>query len=324
MQKKRVVITGMGVIAPNGIGKEDFWNAIKNGVSGINLITRFNPAEFPTKIAGEVKDFDPAKYLDHKMARRIDRFVQLALSCAKMAFVDSSLSLTKENPEKTGVMVGTATAGQGWVFTQYEIFREKGYKKLNPFTAASTFPNAASGQISIEFNINGPSDTISSGCASSSAAIGHAVELIRSGKTDVMFTGGTEALLYPPIFGTYCAARVMSTLNNRTPKPFDKNRDGIILSEGAAMLILESLEHALNRKARIYAEIAGWGVTCDGFSMMTLKEDGKEMARSIKLALNDAGLTTKNIDYIKAYGSAGELNDRIETKVIKEVFGEDA
>lgn len=324
MQKRRVVVTGLGVIAPNGIGKEEFWDRISNGVSGINLITRFDTTSFPTKVAGEVRNFDPLKYLDHKLSRRIDRFVQLALSSAKMAIDDSGISLTKENPNKVGVTVGTATAGQGWVFTQYEIFREKGYKRLNPFTAASTFPNAASAQISIEFGINGPSDTISSGCASSSTAIGYATELIRSGKTDIMFAGGAEALLYAPIFGTYCAARIMSTLDICTPRPFDKERNGIVLSEGAAMLILEELGHALNRKANIYAEIAGWGTTCDGSNMMAMREDGREAANAIRFALNDAGLTTKDIDYIKAHGSGAMLDDRIETKVIKDVFGEDA
>lgn len=324
MAKRRVVITGLGVIAPNGIGKDEFWKSTRDGISGIKLISRFDATPFLTKVAGEVSNFDPLKYIDIKKSRRMDRFVQLALSAAKMAEIDSRLFLKDEDSEKIGVMIGTATAGQGWVFTQYEIFREKGYKKLNPFIAASTFPNAASAQISIEFMLNGPSDTISSGCASSSAAISYAVELIRAGRTNIMFAGGTEALLYLPIFGTYCAAKVMSTLNDYTPRPFDKTRDGIVLSEGAAVLILEELEHAIIRKANIYAEIIGLGVTCDGFNMMTMRGDGKEATHSIKLALDDAGLTTKDIDYIKSHGSGAVLDDKVETKVIKNVFDKDA
>ena len=324
---RRVVVTGLGVVAPNGIGKDVFWKAIRDGISGIKTITRFDSTPFPTKVAGEIRDFDPIQYIDHKKARRTDRFVQLALASAKMAILDSKISLTNEDSNKVGVIIGTATAGQGWVFTQHDIFREKGYKKLNPFTAASTFPNAASAQVSMEFSINGPSDTISSGCSSSSTAIGYAVELIRNGRANVMLAGGAEALLYPPIFGTYCAAKVMSTLNGpeiNTPRPFDKSRDGIILSEGGAVLILEELEHALKRNANIYAEIAGWASTCDGYSMMTMRTDGREAARAIRLALDDAGLSTKDINYIKAHGSGAILDDKIETKVIKNVFGKDA
>lgn len=322
--EKRIVITGVGVIAPNGIGKEQFWDALKKGKSGIRRITTFDPEPFPTKVAGEVTDFKPGDFLDFKKARRMDRFVQFTVSAAKMAVEDSKLEIKNEDPVCVGVVTGTATAGQGWVFTQYEIFKSKGYKKLNPFTAASTFPNASSAQVSLEFKINGPSVTLSSGCASSGMAMGHALELIRNGKIDVAIVVGSEALLYPPIFGTYCVARVMSTKNGnpiKTPAPFDKNRDGMVLAEGAGCIILESLSHAEKRKASIYAELAGWGETCDAYHMISPEPQAREAERSVLMAIKDAGITKTDINYINMHGIGDPVNDKIETQMIKRIFG---
>ena len=325
--KKRVVITGIGVIAPNGIGIDEFWDALKTGKSGIKKITSFDTEQFPTKVAGEITDFNPEKFLDLKQARRMDRFVQFAVSVAKMAVKDSGLIIKEENPKRIGVITGTATAGQGWVFTQYEIFRSKGYKRLNPFTAASTFPNASSSQISLEFKINGPSDTFSTGCASSGIAMGYALELIRNNKIDIAIVVGSEALLYAPIFGTYCIARIMSTKNGNpitTPAPFDKNRDGMVLAEGAGCVILENLDHAKKRKATVYAEFVGWGETCDAYHIISTEPEGKEAERAILIALEDAGIKREDINYIKMHGIGDPLNDKIETQVIKRVFGKKA
>jgi len=194
--KKNAMITGIGVISPNGIGKEEFWDSLRHGRTGVKRITSFDTGQFPTKVAGEIQDFDPSKFLDVKQSRRMDRFVQFAVSVAKMAVEDSKLIIDDEDPTRIGVITGTATAGQGWVFAQYEIFRSKGYKRLNPFTAASTFPNASSSQISLEFKINGPSETFSTGCASGGIAMGHALELIRNNKIDIAIVVGSEALLY--------------------------------------------------------------------------------------------------------------------------------
>lgn len=324
---KRVVITGIGAIAPNGIGIDEFWDALKAGKSGIKKITSFDTEQFPTKVAGEITDFAPEKFLDLKQARRMDRFVQFAVSVAKMAVKDSDLIIEEKDTKRIGVITGTATAGQGWVFEQYEIFRSKGYKRLNPFTAASTFPNASSSHISLEFKIHGPSETFSTGCASGGIAMGHALELIRNNKIDIAIVVGSEAPLYAPIFGTYCIARIMSTKNGnsiKTPAPFDKNRDGMVLAEGAGCVILESLDHAKKRKAPIYAEFVGWGETCDAYHVISTEPQGKEAERAILMAIEDSGIERNDINYIKMHGIGDTINDKIETQVIKRVFGKKA
>jgi 3-oxoacyl-[acyl-carrier-protein] synthase II len=325
--KKNVMITGIGVISPNGIGKEEFWDSLRNGRTGVKRITSFDTGQFPTKVAGEIQDFDPAKFLDLKQSRRMDRFVQFAVSVAKMAVEDSKLIIGEEDPTRIGVITGTATAGQGWVFVQYEIFRSKGYKRLNPFTAASTFPNASSSQISLEFKINGPSETFSTGCASGGIAMGHALELIRNNKIDIAIVVGSEALLYAPIFGTYCISRIMSTKDGnpiKTPAPFDKNRDGMVLAEGAGCVILESADHAKKRKAPLYAEFIGWGGTCDAYHVISAEPKGGEAERAILMAIEDSGIKRSNINYVKMHGIGDPINDKIETQVIKRVFGKKA
>jgi len=326
-KQRRVVITGLGVIAPNGIGKDAFWEAIKTGKSGINKISSFDISSYPTQVAGEIKNFDPTDYLSPKKARRMDKSSQLGVAAALMAVRDANLEIDKENIARIGVLTGTAVGGQGWAFEQYSIFLEKGFKRINPFTATATFPNAASAQISIELGVTGSSDTISSGCASSAAAIGYAFNNIRDKRVDIMIVGGTEAIINPAIFGTFCAVRIMSTLNREpimTPRPFDKMRDGIVLGDGAGMLILEDAEHAIKRGAHIYAEIMGWGATCDAYHMMTRRPDGKEAMRAILLALKEANLEPEDISYVKMHGDGSVLNDKIETFIVKEVFGKHA
>jgi len=321
----QVAITGIGVIAPNGVGKEEFWNSLIAGKTGIRRITSFDPSPFPCTVAGEIPSFNPTQFMDAKKARRFDRFVQLALAATKMAVSDADIELEKMNSDEIGVSCGTATAGQGWVFQQYEIFKEKGYKKLNPFTAASTFPNASSSIISMEFGVHGPSVTFSSGCASGAEAIGYAMDSIRMGRANTMIVCASEALLYPPIFGSYCATRLLTKLNGdpvTTPRPFDKNRDGIVLSEGSAALILENLETAKMRRAKIYAELVGYGETCDAYHPIAQDPSGEQLHKAMALAIKEARVTVQQIDYIKLHGT-GDINaDIVETKAIKSLFGD--
>jgi len=320
---QRVVITGLGVVAPNGIGKSAFWEALTKGQSGIRQITRFNPLEFPCRIAGEVVDFDPTAYMGAKEARRMDRSAQFAVAAAKMAVEDAQLKINRQD-KRLGVMIGSAVGGQGWAFEQYDIFKAKGLDKANPFTAACTFPNACSSQVSIALGITGLSETISSGCVSSSSAIGLAYDMIRQGKVNVMIVGGSEAPLNPGVFGAFCIARVLTRENGdppSVPRPFDMRRDGIVLGEGAGILVMERLEGARKRGAHIYAEVLGWASACDAYSMMTAEPSGSEMKRTIVEALRSAGVHVEHIDLVKAHGDGSVLNDEIEAKVLKEIFG---
>ena len=322
-----IVITGLGVVSPNGIGKDAFWKALHSGHTGIKRIQRFDPSPFPTQIAGEVADFTPDPFMEPKESKRADRSVQFIIASTQMALQDSCINLKKVDSSRVGVLAGTSVGGQGWALDQFYTFMQHGYRKMNPFTTAATFPNASSAQISLKFGLRGPSDTISSGCASSSSAICFATELIRTGKADIMIVGGTESLLYPPIFAAYCASRIMSKRNNlpiQAPSPFDKNRDGIVLGEGSAVLILENLEHAKKRSAPIYAKISGWGSSC-GTTEKHHDDSGKTpsaTALAMKLALENSMLSPNNISYIKAHGSGQVDVDLMETMAIKDVFGE--
>ena len=320
---RRVAITGLGVVAPNGIGKDAFWEALTKGRSGIRHITSFDPSGFPCRVAGEVADFDPTAYMSAKEARRMDRSAQFAVAAAKMAVKDARLKIDRQD-KRIGVMIGSAVGGQGWAFEQYDVFKTKGLFKANPFTAACTFPNACSSQVSIALGITGPSETISSGCVSGSSAIGLAYDMIQQGKVDLMIVGGSEAPLNPGVFGAFCIARVLTKENGDSPsvpRPFDKRRDGIVLGEGAGILVMENLESARNRKAHIYAEVLGWASTCDAYSMMTAEPSGSEMKRAIVEALRSAGARMEEIGLVKAHGDGSPLNDEIEAKVLNEVFG---
>jgi len=319
----RVVITGVGIVSPTAIGKKAFWDALISGKSGIKMLSSFDASTYPTQVAGEIQNFDSNDFMPHKEARRMDRSCQMILACAFMALEDSKVDLNREKLSKFGVFTGTAVGGQGWAFREYDIFREKGLKRINPFTAISTFPNATSAQITSKFGLEGPSDTISSGCVSSTVALGYALDSIRLGRIEVAFVGGTEAPLEPGIFGAYCAARVMTSetqLPCRVPRPFDLQRDGIVLSEGAAVLICESLEHALSRGARIYAEVAGWSHNSDAFSMMMMNPDAVQPKKVILQAFTDAGATVEECDYIQAH-AAGTINDdKSEVSALRSAF----
>jgi 3-oxoacyl-[acyl-carrier-protein] synthase II len=320
--KRRVVITGIGVVSPIGVGKKAFWGGLLEGKSGAKRISSFDVDSYPTQVAGEVANFDPTDFMSHKDARRMDRSCQMILAAAMMASDDSKVRLGDEL-SRIGVFTGTAVGGQSWAFREYDIFREKGIKRINPFTAISTFPNACSSQISFKFGLKGPSDTISSGCVSSTVALGYALDNIRAGRIDAAFAGGTEAPLDPGIFGAYCAARVMTTRNEspyRVPRPFDIDRDGILLSEGSAVMVCETLEHALNRNARIYAEIAGWSHNADSYSMMMMNPDGAQAKAVMQDAIADAGISTEDIDYIQAHAPGTVADDKTEVEALRNVF----
>lgn len=320
--KRRVVITGLGVIAPNGIGKDAFWSALKSGRSGIRRITRFDPCPFPTQFAGEV-DFDPSLYISHKQMKRMDRTSFLAVSAAKMAVEDAKLDIKNEDPDRIGVTIGTAMAGHGKILEQHKVFIEKGPMRIDTFTAIASFPDAPSSQISIELGINGPSFSMATACSSASDAIGYAFNAIRNKALDIVIMGGADAPIFAPILGSFCVLRALSKRNDnpeQASRPFDKTRDGFVLGEGAGILILEDMEHAVRRNAHIYGEILGFGMTCDAYHMTKPEPSGKQAIRALKLALDDAGIKPEDVGYINAHGTSTPLNDKNETDVIKDVF----
>lgn len=322
-EKRRVVITGLGVIAPNGVGKRAFWDALKDGRSGIRRITRFDPASFPTQFAGEV-DFDPAKFISAKQLKRMDRTSHLAVSAAKMAVDDAKLDIKTEDPERIGVTIGTAMAGHGKILEEHDVFRNKGPMRIGTFTAIASFPDASASQISIELGINGPSFSMATACSSASDAIGYAFNTIRNRELDIIIMGGADAPIFPPMLGAFCVLRALSKRNDapeKASRPFDKTRDGFVLGEGSGILILEDLEHALKRGAHIYGEIAGFGMTCDAYHMTKPEPSGKQAIRALNNALKDANVRPEEIEYVNAHGTSTPLNDANETLVLKEVFG---
>ena len=322
--RRRVVITGFGIISPIGIGKQAFRNALKEGRSGVQPVTRFDVTDLPTQVAAEVTDFDPLDYLKPQMVKQMDRCTQFAVAAALMAVADAKLDLEKVDREKAGVLIGTAIGGLRWAFEQNLAREAGGFKNMNPRSMIATYPNAVSGQVSLELGLKGRADTISSGCASAGTAFGSAAEMIQRGELDVAVVGGTEDPIEPTVFGAMCAAGALSTTNQqpyRTPKPFDAERDGPVLGEGAGVLIFEELEHALNRGAPIYAEFKGWGSTADAFSLSRTDPSGRQAGRAVRMALNDAGIGADEVDYINAYGIATPSCDWAEARVIKEVFG---
>jgi 3-oxoacyl-[acyl-carrier-protein] synthase II len=325
---RRVVITGIGVISPIGIGKQPFWSSLQAGRSGIVPITAFDTTDFTTKFAGEIQNFDPAQFLDAKRLKRMDRTSQLAVACAKMAAEDAGLNFRDNGArERTGVIIGTAMAGHGYILNQHITLREKGPMRINPFTALAAFPDACASNVSIELGVSGPSFSISTACSSASDAGGYAFEAIRSGAMDFIVMGGAEASIYPGILAAFCVARALSTRNDEPQKasrPFSRDRDGFVLGEGAGILILEEYGHAKARGAHIYAEILGHGMTCDAYHMTAPDPEGKEASRAMKIALENAGVGPKDVDYINAHGTSTPLNDKTETLLIKKVYGNQA
>ena len=323
--KKRVVITGLGCVTPVGTGKEDFWVNIKSGVSGIDKITRFDYTNYQTQIAGEVKDFTPEDYISKKELKKMDRFTQFAMVASKLAVADSELDLDSIDRNRMGTVIGTGIGGVETIEAQHKNLLEKGNRRVSPFFIPMMIGNMAAGQVAIEFGAKGPSTNVCTACASGTNSVGDAFKIIQRGDADIMIAGGTEAAVAEFAVAGFCNMKAMST-NNDNPqqasRPFDKDRDGFVMGEGCGILILEELESAKKRNAKIYAEIVGYGMTSDAYHITTPAENGEGAARSMQVAINDAGIEPSQIDYINAHGTSTYYNDLYETMAIKSVFGE--
>ena len=325
MDKRRVVITGMGVIAPNGIGIESFWDSLVHGRSAVRKISHFDASSYPSQMAAEVSDFDPTNYINPKSARRMDRFAQFAVACAGMALEDANVEVSDKNSDRIGIALGSALGGIPSAEEQHSIFIERGLKRVDHLLAIKIFPGGATSQVSIEFGISGHSNTIGGACAAGTDNVGYAFYAIKNSLADIMVAGGAEAPIVPLTFGAFCLIGALSTRNGdptRASRPFDKERDGFVMGEGAGVLILEDLENALKRGASIYAEVLGYGTTNDAYHMVQPSPTGEQGKKAIQLALQDANIKPAEIDYINAHGTSTPLNDKIETQIIKEYFGE--
>lgn len=327
MNKRRVVITGLGCVTALAESADELFAALCEGRSGISTIESFDTSAYPVRFGGEIKSFDVTKYIDRRESKRMDRFTQFAMAAASQAVDDSGIDFSKEDVFRVGVVVGTGIGGIKEIEDQHIRLLNKGPGKVSPFCVPRLMANAACGNIAIRYGLRGPNFCVSSACASGNHAIGEAYANILAGRSDVMITGGAEAALTPVGLGSFCAARSLSLRNDDPPaasRPFDKNRDGFVLSEGAGVLVLEEEDHARKRGATIYAELLGYGATDDGHHITAPLPDGGGAAATMKLALADAGLTPEKIDYINAHGTGTELNDRAESAAIKSVFGQRA
>ena len=327
MNKRRVVITGLGMITPLGIGVKGSWEGLIAGRSGIKRITQFDSSNFPTKIAGEVQDFNPEDYIEYKEIKKMDRFIHFAIAATKMAIDDSGLQITASNAEKVGVIVGSGIGGLHAIEHYHSVLLEKGPRRITPFFIPMLVINLASGQISIIFGAKGPNSAVATACATGSHSIGDAYEIIQRGDADAMIAGGTEAVITPLGIGGFNAMKALSTRNDepgKASRPFDIDRDGFVMGEGAGIVILESLESALDRGAKIYAEIVGYGMSADAYHITSPVPDGEGAARCMKMTLKDGGADPSELDYINAHGTSTKYGDEIESKAIKTVFGEHA
>jgi 3-oxoacyl-[acyl-carrier-protein] synthase II len=324
---RRVVITGLGTVNPLALNVPDYWQALLAGRSGIAPITLFDTTAFVVKFGGEVKGFDPAVAIDAKTVRRLDRFSQFALVAAAEAMRDSGLDMAKEDPFRCGCILGSGIGGMAEFESGARTLMERGPGRLGPFLIAKMIANAASGNISIEHGLRGPNTTVSTACSSAAHAIGDSLYAIRHGLADVMVTGGSEAAITPLGLGGFIACRALSTRNDdplRASRPFDKDRDGFVLSEGAGILVLEEYERAKARGAKIYAEVAGCGNTADAYHITAPHEDGIGAAQAMRNAIADAGWNTSDVQYVNAHGTSTGLGDVAETKAVKQVFGDHA
>ena len=331
MEKRRVAITGVGIISPIGNNKDEYWDSILRGKSGVAKLACFDPSYFTSHIGAEVKNFDPTPYINPKELRRMDRFVQFAVCASKMAVNDAKLDIEKEDRNRIGVYIGS---GIGGLYTTEESMRtyvengpEKGPSKITPFLIPMLIVNMGSGMVSISLGLKGPNSAVATACASSNHAIGDAFRIIQRGEADVMVAGGSEAAITHMGFGGFCALRALSRRNDdpeHASRPFDKKRDGFVMGEGAGVVILEELKHALNRKINIYSEIVGYGMTADAYHMTAPDPEGEGATRCMQVAVEDAKLKPEDVDYINAHGTSTQLNDKIETLAIKKVFGKHA
>ena len=326
---KRVVVTGMGAITPNGNNPTDFFKNICDGKSGIGIVTRFDPSRVPSKIGGEVKDFDPVKFgIEKRDVKKMDYFVQFAVAASLQAVADAKLDMTKEDKTRVGVLIGSGIGGLPVLVEQHARLIEKGPDRVSPFLIPMMIINMASGMTSIYLQAQGPNTATVSACSSGAHAIGEAMRWIQKGEADVVIAGGTEACITELGYAGFCNMHALCMDFNDYPtkgsRPFDKNRCGFVMGEGAGIVVLESLEHAQARGARVYAEITGYGMTSDAYHMTTPAENGEGAARSMALALRDAKLNPGQVDYINAHGTSTPYNDKFETMAIKTVFGEQA
>ncbi|EST12917.1 beta-ketoacyl-ACP synthase II [Sporolactobacillus laevolacticus] len=324
--KRRVVVTGLGAVTPLGNDVATTWTNAIAGKSGIGIVTRVNPDDFRAKVAGEVKDFDPQLYVDRKEAIRMDRFSQFAVAAAKMAVKDADYTIDDSNAERTGVWIGSGIGGMETYEKELRVAIEKGFRRVSPFFVPMMIPDMASGQVSILLGTKGINSCTVTACATGTDSIGSAYKAIQRGDNDAILCGGSEAPLTNMSFAGFSSARALSTNPdpNNACRPFDKNRDGFVMGEGAGVLLLESLESAQKRGAHIYAEIAGYGATSDAFHVTRPDPDGKGAIRAMQMALDDADLSTDQVDYVNAHGTSTDANDSTETKAIKAVFGEGA
>ena len=323
---RRVVVTGMGLISPLGIGIEENWQALCEGKSGIGRITRFDTANFPVKIAGEVKGFNPEAYIDHKDVKKMDTFIHYAVSCSQMAMRDSGFQVTEENAARIGVIIGVGLGGLPAIEKYHNIYLDKGVRKITPFFIPLVIPNLAAGQVSIDLGAKGPNSCVVTACASGTHAVGDAYKLIKDGHAEAMVAGGTESVISPLAVGGFCAAKALSTRNDDpegASRPFDKDRDGFVIGEGCGSLILEEMESAKKRGAKIYAEVAGYSQSGDAFHITAPDPDGDGAARCMNQALEDGEVNPEDIKYINAHGTSTAA-DANETQAIKTVFGDHA
>ncbi|MBE3598055.1 MAG: beta-ketoacyl-ACP synthase II [Limnochordaceae bacterium] len=322
---RRVVVTGMGVVSPIGTGLETFWAALVEGRPGVGPITRFDPSGLDCRIAGEVRDFEPTRYMDRKEARRSDRFIQMAIAASVMAVEDAGLDPDRPLGPGAGVVIGSGIGGMETWESSFRTLIEKGPDRVSPFTVPMMISNMAAGMVSIRFGAEGPNRCTVSACASGADAIGDAFRIIQRGDADLILAGGSEAAITPFAIASFSAARSLSTRNDepeRASRPFDRDRDGFVMGEGAGIVVLEALEHALARKARIHAEVIGYGATGDAYHITQPAPEGRGAARAMELALQDAGVAPTDVGYINAHGTSTEYNDWYETVAIKRVFAD--
>ena len=325
--KRRVVVTGLGIVSPLGLGVSENETALFEGRSGVDFIETFTPDEnFPVKIAGEVRGFDPENYIDHKEVKKMDRFIHYAVACSKMAMDDSGVVINDQNAERVGVMIGVGLGGLPTIEKYHDIVRERGVKKITPFFIPMLIANLASGQVSILMGTKGPNSCVVTACATGTHSIGEAARLIQYGDADVMFAGGTESVITPLCIAGFNASKALSHRNDNpqgASRPFDKDRDGFVIGEGCGVLILEELEIAKKRGARIYGEIVGYGLNGDAHNITATSPNGEGASRCMKLALNNAGINKEEVDYINAHGTSTAA-DATETQAIKTMFGDHA
>jgi 3-oxoacyl-[acyl-carrier-protein] synthase II len=323
----RVVVTGLGAVTPLGNTAEEFWAGLVQGRSGIGPITAFDADAFPTRIAGEVRGFDPLAYIEKKEARRYDPFLKYAMACAAMVLEDAALDVERVDATRFGVLVGSGIGGITTLLESYDVLKSKGLDRVSPFFIPMLIINMASGLISMRYGARGPNSSVVTACATGNHAIGDAMKIIQRGDADVMIAGGAEAIIIPLTIAGFCQMKAMSTRNDepeRASRPFDADRDGFVCGEGGGLLLLESLDHALRRDARIYAEVVGYGMTGDAYHLTAPDPEGDGAARAMTAALRDAGAEPASVGYINAHGTSTPYNDKFETMAIKRVFGDHA